>query len=70
MRVYEAGLRKKPRTLPLVSTRHSPRQFPLHPYTFYALTMRWMIPGVLLLVLGAEAVFGSFLLSLLGVRRR
>ena len=36
----------------------------------YALTMRWMIPGVLLLVLGAEALFGSFLLSLLGVRRR
>jgi glycosyltransferase involved in cell wall biosynthesis len=33
-------------------------------------TMRWMIPGVLLLVLGAEGVFGSFLLSLLGVRRR
>jgi hypothetical protein len=29
-----------------------------------------MIPGVLLLVLGAEAVFGSFLLSLLGMRRR
>jgi hypothetical protein len=43
----------------------------LHPYSlFYALTMRWMIPGVLLLVLGAEALFGSFLLSLLGVRRR
>jgi hypothetical protein len=42
----------------------------LHPYSlFYALTMRWMIPGVLLLVLGAEAVFGSFLLSL-GMRRR
>jgi hypothetical protein len=36
----------------------------------YGLTMRWMIPGVLLLVLGAEALFGSFLLSLLGVRRR
>ncbi|HTS03469.1 MAG TPA: glycosyltransferase family 2 protein [Thermoanaerobaculia bacterium] len=36
----------------------------------YATTMRWMIPGVLLLVLGAEGVFGSFLLSLLGVRRR
>lgn len=36
----------------------------------YGETMRWMIPGVLLLVLGAEGVFGSFLLSLLGVRRR
>ena len=36
----------------------------------YAQTMRWMIPGVLLLVLGAQALFGSFLLSLLGVRRR
>ena len=33
-------------------------------------TMRWMIPGVLLIVLGAEGVFGSFLLSLLGIRRR
>ena len=36
----------------------------------YTQTMRWMIPGVLLLVLGAQALFGSFLLSLLGVRRR
>jgi hypothetical protein len=36
----------------------------------YTLTMRWMIPGVLLLVLGTQALFGSFLLSLLGVRRR
>ena len=36
----------------------------------WATTMRWMIPGVLFLVLGAEGVFGSFLLSLLGVRRR
>jgi len=36
----------------------------------YPTTMRWMIPGVLLLVLGAEGVFGSFLLSLLGLRRR
>jgi Glycosyl transferase family 2 len=36
----------------------------------YAETMRWMIPGVLFLVLGAEGVFGSFLLSLLGIRRR
>jgi hypothetical protein len=36
----------------------------------YGETMRWMIPGVLFLVLGAEGAFGSFLLSLLGVRRR
>ena len=36
----------------------------------YGTTMRWMIPGVLFLILGAEGVFGSFLLSLLGVRRR
>jgi hypothetical protein len=36
----------------------------------YTQTMRWMIPGVLLLVLGTQALFGSFLLSLLGVRRR
>ena len=36
----------------------------------YGETMRWMIPGVLFLVLGAEGVFGSFLLSLLGLRRR
>ena len=36
----------------------------------YGTTMRWMIPGVLFLVLGAEGAFGSFLLSLLGVRRR
>jgi hypothetical protein len=36
----------------------------------YTQTMRWMVPGVLLLVLGAQALFGSFLLSLLGVRRR
>jgi hypothetical protein len=36
----------------------------------YDQTMRWMIPGVLFLVLGAEGVFGSFLLSLLGIRRR
>ena len=36
----------------------------------YSDTMRWMIPGVLFIVLGAEGVFGSFLLSLLGIRRR
>ena len=32
MRVYGPGLRKKPRALALVSTRHSAPQFPLHPY--------------------------------------
>jgi hypothetical protein len=33
MPVYGAGVRKNPGGLTLVSTRHSPRQFPLHPYT-------------------------------------
>jgi glycosyltransferase involved in cell wall biosynthesis len=36
----------------------------------YGETMRWMIPGVLLLVLGAQAVLSSFFLSILGLRRR
>jgi glycosyltransferase involved in cell wall biosynthesis len=36
----------------------------------YPVTMRWMIPGTLLLALGAEIVFGSFFLSVLGLRRR
>jgi len=36
----------------------------------YGRTMRWMIPGVLLLVLGAQAVLASFFLSVLGLRRR
>ena len=36
----------------------------------YGRTMRWMIPGVLLLVLGAQAVLSSFFLSVLGLRRR
>lgn len=36
----------------------------------YGTTMRWMIPGVLLLVLGAQVVLSSFFLSILGLRRR
>jgi hypothetical protein len=36
----------------------------------YSRTMRWMIPGVLLLVLGAQAVLSSFFLSVLGLKRR
>ncbi len=33
-------------------------------------TLRWMIPGTLLLSLGAEAIFASFFLSILGLKRR
>jgi hypothetical protein len=36
----------------------------------YGRTMRWMIPGVLLLVLGAQAILSSFFLSVLGLKRR
>jgi glycosyltransferase involved in cell wall biosynthesis len=36
----------------------------------YERTMRWMIPGVLLLVLGAQVVMSSFFLSVLGLKRR
>jgi hypothetical protein len=36
----------------------------------YSRTMRWMIPGVLLLVLGAQAILSSFFLSILGLKRR
>jgi hypothetical protein len=32
--------------------------------------MRIVIPGVLLLILGAQAVFASFFLSVLGLPRR
>jgi glycosyltransferase involved in cell wall biosynthesis len=35
----------------------------------YASTMRLVIPAVLLLTLGAQTVFGSFFLSVLGMRR-
>jgi glycosyltransferase involved in cell wall biosynthesis len=33
-------------------------------------TLRWMIPGTLLVALGAEAIFASFFLSILGLKRR
>ena len=36
----------------------------------YTVTMRWMVPGVLLLVLGAQAILSSFFLSVLGLKRR
>jgi glycosyltransferase involved in cell wall biosynthesis len=36
----------------------------------YGRTMRWMIPGVLLLLLGAQAILSSFFLSVLGLKRR
>jgi hypothetical protein len=36
----------------------------------YAETMRVVIPGVTLTALGAQAIFSSFLVSLLGMRRR
>ncbi len=36
----------------------------------YAVTMRWVIPGVTLVALGFETVLASFFLSLLGMRRR
>lgn len=36
----------------------------------YAETMRWMIPGAFLLVLGAQAILSSFFLSILGLTRR
>jgi len=36
----------------------------------YGQTMRWMIPGVLLLALGAQTILSSFFLSILGLKRR
>ena len=36
----------------------------------YARTMRWMIPGVLLIILGAQAILSAFFLSILGLKRR
>jgi glycosyltransferase involved in cell wall biosynthesis len=36
----------------------------------YAATMRWVIPGVLLALLGIQTVLASFLLSMLGLQRR
>ena len=39
-------------------------------YLDYSFTMRRMIPGALLLVLGAHGLFASFFLSILGLKRR
>jgi hypothetical protein len=36
----------------------------------YALGMRLIIPGVTLVTLGTQTVFASFLISLIGLRRR
>ncbi|HVT57008.1 MAG TPA: glycosyltransferase family 2 protein [Thermoanaerobaculia bacterium] len=36
----------------------------------YAVTLRWVIPGVTLFALGVQAVLSSFFLSILGLRRR
>ena len=36
----------------------------------YAVTMRWVVPGVTLVALGFQTVLSSFFLSLLGMRRR
>jgi hypothetical protein len=36
----------------------------------YAVTLRWVIPGVMLTGLGFETILSSFFLSILGMRRR
>ncbi|HYF52456.1 MAG TPA: glycosyltransferase family 2 protein [Planctomycetota bacterium] len=36
----------------------------------YAKTMRWVIPGTLFTALGAQTVFSSFFISILGMKRR
>jgi glycosyltransferase involved in cell wall biosynthesis len=36
----------------------------------YAVTMRWVIPGSTLMVLGFQTLFGSFFTSVLGMRRK
>jgi len=36
----------------------------------YARTMRWVIPGVTMAVLGYQTVLSSFFVSILGTRRR
>lgn len=36
----------------------------------YARTMRWVVPGVTLTALGFQTILGSFLVSILGLRRR
>jgi hypothetical protein len=35
----------------------------------YAVTMRWVIPGATLCMLGFQTLFGSFFISVLGMRR-
>ena len=39
-------------------------------YLDYSVSMRKMIPGALLLVLGAHGLLASFFLSILGLKRR
>ena len=36
----------------------------------YARTMRWVIPGTILVTLGVQTVLSSFFFSILGLRRR
>jgi glycosyltransferase involved in cell wall biosynthesis len=36
----------------------------------YAVTMRWVIPGATLCMLGFQTLFGSFFISVLGMRRK
>lgn len=36
----------------------------------YGQTMRWVIPGVMLTVLGVQTIFSSFFISILGLKRR
>ena len=36
----------------------------------YAQTMRWVIPGTILVTLGVQTVLSSFFFSILGLRRR
>ena len=36
----------------------------------YSQTMRWVIPGTLLVTLGVQAVLSSFFFSILGLKRR
>ncbi len=36
----------------------------------YAYTMRWVIPGAMLAALGFQTILGSFLVSILGLRRK
>ena len=36
----------------------------------YAITMRWVIPGSTLVVLGFQTLFAGFFISILGMHRR